>query len=186
MPQSFTGLSPVTTYYARVKARNQDLTETAYTALGSTRTSFNISVPIPQAVSVLGVSSVTAQWSDPGNPAGTSYEAQISPDNFTSVTASATALTQGTFTGLSVSTSYALRVRALLEGKVSNWVTLASSSATLANAPSAPSEPFSLMESSSFTLTWGSNSNPVGTSYYAELSVNSNFSPITSISFPFT
>ncbi|MDE2293750.1 MAG: fibronectin type III domain-containing protein, partial [Elusimicrobia bacterium] len=107
------GLSPNTTYYARVSARNGAGTVSPALPLGSTMT-------LAAVPSSLGVSSVQAggfsvSWAASGNPAGTLYRAEVSTDPaFTALAASTlTASTTADFSGLLGNTSYFARVLAL-------------------------------------------------------------------------
>ncbi|MFH1618600.1 MAG: kelch repeat-containing protein, partial [bacterium] len=102
----FGDLTPNTTYYFRVKARNRLGAETGYSADISTITL--AAIPSTAAWSAVGVSSVQANWGPDMNPAGTGYTMQISsyadfnPLADSSDTVNAYAL----FTGLDPNTTY--------------------------------------------------------------------------------
>ncbi|MBI2071244.1 MAG: hypothetical protein HYT79_11680, partial [Elusimicrobia bacterium] len=74
----FTGLLANTTYFAYAKARNADLMETHWTALGSTATLANPPITEVSTFSAVNVSSLALQWQANANPAGTAFIAEIS------------------------------------------------------------------------------------------------------------
>lgn len=72
---TFGGLSPNVLYYTRVRALNRDGVPTANLSLGSQRT--NPNAPAAAAYTNISVSSVRANWTANGNPAGTNYAAEL-------------------------------------------------------------------------------------------------------------
>ncbi|MFH1620443.1 MAG: hypothetical protein ABIG11_11150 [bacterium] len=112
-------LSPNTTYYFRVRARNIAGTYTVFAPEFSTAT-LSVS-PGSGAFAAVHVDSFTFSWSSGSvsegfNPQGTLYDAQISvsTDNFLTLSGSTlTTAGQMTFTGLSPGILYSARVRAV-------------------------------------------------------------------------
>src|SRR5262249_45375712 len=81
---TFSGLVPNTLYFADVNASNAG-GNSAFTDLGSVATLAN--PPTPVAPTGIGTNQITARWGTNGNPAGTQYLVQASPDaNFTTIT----------------------------------------------------------------------------------------------------
>src|SRR5205823_6652575 len=75
----FINLIPDATYYGQVKALNHYDIETAYLALGSTKTN-QANAPTGLAFTSATVSSLTASW-NASSPAGNSYTLQVSTDS---------------------------------------------------------------------------------------------------------
>ncbi|HXT00194.1 MAG TPA: hypothetical protein VN915_05935, partial [Elusimicrobiota bacterium] len=112
-------LSPNTTYFYRVRAVNLDGVPTSYTATEATATL--AAVPAGAAVGPMFITSGVFTWSAGGNPPDTQYLAQVSSDNFFSLTdSSATLMTSATFFTLSPGTQYFLRVEAINRNSVAS------------------------------------------------------------------
>lgn len=106
------GLPPNTTHYFRVRALGLNAAYTDFTLPLSTVTL--AALPESPAFQAVHVDSLAFVWSAGANPAGTRYEAQLSTDNFLSL--SSAALTEGTaaqFGGLNPGSAYHARVRAV-------------------------------------------------------------------------
>ncbi|TPW18697.1 MAG: Kelch domain-containing protein, partial [Elusimicrobia bacterium] len=107
------GLSPNTTYFGAVLARDSAGRLTREAFLGSTVTA----AAVPQAPSFPSIvtTGLTVAWSTAGNPAGTRYEAQLaSTPTFSALSASSVTLSSGAaFANLLSATTYYLRVRSL-------------------------------------------------------------------------
>lgn len=156
------GLAPNTTYYLRVVAVNGDNIYTDYLALGSTITL--AAVPTNTAVSGITTTQFAISWVANGNPAGTTYQAQISTNNFSSVFSSSNTLTtSATFYTLTPNASHKIRIRAV--SSAGNWSSYTTHSATptwtLANPPTGTST--SVLYVTSATINWALNSNTPGT-----------------------
>ena len=179
----FTGLSANTTYYAHVRAVGAGGDYTAYTGAVSTVT--YVLAPAVAASPFTGVSTTSfiLNWSDGGNPVNTRYAAELSGNNFDTLTASAaTTSASAAFSGLAPNTVYQARVKAVnflgVDGPYSGPVR---STATLATDPLNADQPFTAVSASTLTFTWASGGNPGGTSYAVELS-SAGFAPGTAIS----
>ena len=162
------GLSPNTTYYFRVRAVNLDGVPTAYLATQSTATL--ASVPASPAAGPIHITSGVFTWSRGTNPPDTMYTAQVSSDNFFSLTDSSTTLaSSATFFTLTPGTQYFLRVRAVnRSGTPSDFSTVISTTAgNLSNttAPAAPGAPIadrSFSYDGTAVFAWAQASSPVG------------------------
>lgn len=175
---SFFGLTPNTTYFAQVRAASGG-NVSAYLQLGSSATSVN--APTGAAVSASSQTTLTLGWAANGNAAGTWYTAQASTDSFASVLSSTLTLgPAATFSGLTVNTTYYLRVRA--EG----WSSVPSAYATAAATatyPAAPTSLASLNAQVDFIFAgWGSGGNPAGTRYTLIASTHPSLSPVAASS----
>ena len=174
---AFSGLTANTTYYGRVSPFGFASGFGAYVPLGSTATT--TSPPTASAFTGVATSSVTANWTANGNPAGTVYQVQIATDPaFGSLTASAlTVSLNSIFAGLSPNTTYYGQVAAFsVNTSTYTAYTGLGSSATLANAPTAPATV--AVTTGSVIFAWNANSNPAGTVYNAQISTSGAFLPI--------
>ncbi|OGR48986.1 MAG: hypothetical protein A2X37_00555 [Elusimicrobia bacterium GWA2_66_18] len=157
-----------TTYYFRVRAINLDGVPTAYLVTQATVTL--AAAPESPAAGPVHVTSGVFTWSAGTNPPDTFYTAQVSSDNFFSMTdSSSTLATSATFFALTPGTQYFLRVQAVNRGGTpSAFSTLVSATAgNLSNtaAPAAPAAPvadraFSYDGKANFT--WTDATSPVG------------------------
>ena len=179
LSQTFNGLLPNTTYYGRVKAVNMDNIPSGSPAVVTVVTS-----PLSPALSSTpfgGVSSsgLTLTWTANGNPQDTTYVAEISRDNFVSVSFASTTLTiPATFTDLTPNTTYTARVKAVnFAGNAGPYSSPVVSTATLAVPPQPDVSPFILTENG-LTIQWSAGANPSETWYKAEVSTRSDFAPL--------
>ncbi len=170
----FATLAPNTLYYARVKALNGG-GSSAFADLGSIATLAN--VPAPSALIEVGTNQIGAGWDANGNPAGTSYLAQASPDAaFSAITSAVTTTnSSATLRGLSANTHYFLRVRAFNQASVPTAAVLLPEATTLTTPPNVPvASGFSGVTAAELEANWGSNGNAAGTLYNAVLSTAPN------------
>ncbi|MBU2573497.1 MAG: fibronectin type III domain-containing protein [Elusimicrobia bacterium] len=193
---AFTGLTPNTTYYSRVRAQNSAGTLTDYKLLGSTVTLAIVpALTGGDAVTPVYATSATVQWLSGSvanggwNPTGTLYkaEASVSSTTFSPVAASSqTANLSAVLSGLTPDTTYYARVRALNRIGVATAFTVLGSTVTPAVMPDIPpsGDAFIPVYASSMTVNWSSGSvtggyNPSGTPYRIELSTSSpDFYPV--------
>lgn len=161
-------LAPNTTYYFRVRAVNLDGVPTAYLATQATATL--AAVPVTPAAGPVHITSAVFSWAAGGNPPDTVYVAQVSSDNFFSLTDSSTTLmTSATFFTLTPGTQNFLRVKAVNRNDVSSaFSTVISTTAgNLSNttAPAAPGAPVSdraFSYDGKARFAWADATSPVG------------------------
>src|SRR5262249_20580188 len=140
---TFLGLNPYTTYYVQTAAyQNAISTWSAYTLLGSTRTlDTNPPAAANPSFNLVAITSLTVNWLDNSDPAGTSYYAQISTSsNFSPVVASSQTYNLSvTFTGLNPYATYYVQTAAY-QNAPSTWSAFVSlgSTRTLDNSAPAP------------------------------------------------
>jgi hypothetical protein len=171
-----TSLSPNSTYYLRVKARNFANVETIYVFLGSTMTSAaSASVSTPTFSSVSNAA-VTLSWLSGGNPivvttytvvltTGTSYP-NSNGGNVSLSTMPGGSLPTASFAGLQADTSYYAFVSAQgISGVPSAFVNVGATT-TLANAPVATPPSFTAVYPSSAVVAWSNNGNPAPNTVY--------------------
>ena len=175
----FSGLTPNTTYFSRVSARNYAGVQTGLLSLGSTMTLAAVPVTAASTFTDVEIGSMTFQWTSGGNPAGTEYAAQASTAADFSGTVLAggwlTVTTTG-FSGLAVNTSYYLRVQARNALHVASPYALLGSTYTLAVPPTGSAITGS--SASGLTLAWGPAANPAGTLFEAQVSSMTGFVPL--------
>ncbi|MFC1567004.1 fibronectin type III domain-containing protein [bacterium] len=172
-----TGLTANTSSYAwQVRAYNVG-GESGAAALGAVVYS-SANVPSGACFSAIEIASGTFVWTANGNPSGTEYYTQISTDtNFGATSDSAwQTATSYQFTGLTPNTTYYGRVRARNGDIITTAYTTGVTTVTLANVPS--SSAFTNITETSLRANWGSNSNPVDTEYFVEVSTDSGFVPV--------
>ncbi|MBI5243699.1 MAG: fibronectin type III domain-containing protein, partial [Elusimicrobia bacterium] len=136
---SFTSLPANTTYYLRAKARNWAMIETAFTYFGSTPTLAAAPVSVVSTYTLVAYSSVTLQWSQGVNPAGTEYQAEASSDPAFNGMISSSSWAAGPSAwvgGLQGNATYYFRVRARNHAFVPTEYLLLGSTQTLMSAPS--------------------------------------------------
>ncbi len=174
---NFSTLSVDTTYSFQVRGVGRNGALTSFVSLGTTQTLLLIPALPAQPIVAVGVSSVAAAWTSGGNGAGTHYDADLSTDNFvtvslTSVTASLGALfgTGGLGGALGANTTFYLRVRADGGTAQSLYLTLGST-VTTAAVPAAL--PPAAVGAASVTAAWGAGGNAAGTLYQADVSTDS-------------
>jgi len=161
-------LTPNTTYYFRVRAVNLDGVPTAYLATQSTAT--HAAVPSSPAAGPIHITSGVFTWSGGANPSDTLYTAQVSSDNFFTLTdSSSTLATSATFFTLTPGTQYFLRVRAVnRSATLSAFSTVISTTAgnlSNTNAPTAPGAPISdraFSYDGTANFAWADATSPVG------------------------
>jgi len=126
-----TGLAPNTQYGFRATARNGDANQTGWSPTSYTYTLAN--APVAASFSNITQTSIRANWTTNGNPAGTEYYCQ----NLTAGTGSGwTTATNWNSSGLSCGQSYTFRVRARnAEGTATDWVSLGSRSTLPCDEP---------------------------------------------------
>ena len=171
---NFTGLSPNTTYYTRVRARNCDAVETAIIALETTATA--ASAPASAAVTGISSSALAANWTTNGNPGGTEFSAELALDASFGTGYSSTpfsAVLASTFTGLSANTTYYLRARARNHAGIETATTALGPQATDADVP--VSAAATIVTNSQITANWTAGGNPAGTEYHVERATDSSF-----------
>jgi len=139
------GLTPNTTYYFRARAVNLDGVATQFFATQATATL--AAVPAGPAAGPIHITSGAFSWSAAGNPSDTIYVAQVSSDNFFSLTDSSTTLMlSATFFTLTPGTQNFLRVMAVNRNGVSSAFStvISTTSGNLSNttAPLPPGTPF--------------------------------------------
>jgi len=168
---AISGLLPSTTYFIQVGALNWVMNPN-FTSIGSTRTAVT-STPTGLAGSPLGVSSITWTWNSVGGASSYSLYMATSP---ATLIAGGIVISTYTEIGLSTNTSYGRVVSAVVSGSTSSLSTGATTF-TLAATPGVPN--FTNILSSSFTVSWSSNTNPAGTPYEVSLSTNNFISNIS-------
>ncbi len=179
---SFSGLSPNTTYYPRVRSVNRFNISEPFIYFSSMATlAFN---PVFAAYSELGISSITLNWGAGSNPPppNTLYIAEISSTAFSdSILSSTTRNTSTYFSGLIPNTSYYLQVSAYNHTMVATPPTSLGTALTYPTTPYAlgPDETFTDYMIDGFTVNWASNGNSSFTVYNVEISTKSDFSVLT-------
>lgn len=175
---AFSGLLSNRDYYFRVRALNHNGVYSGYAQLGSTRT-LGLAAPAPLPVTQVSANSITASWSLV--PGATGYTLAVSENSGVAPSpvyaSSVTAGTSATLLSpvLALSTTYYLFVKAGGPGDESSWAVYPATS-TLANSPTAPGSPFGAVTDNGFQLSWGANSNPLGsTRYTVQISTAINF-----------
>ncbi|MDE2291923.1 MAG: hypothetical protein KGL53_07560, partial [Elusimicrobia bacterium] len=174
-------LSPQTTYYFRVRARNAAGIPTDYAALGATCTLANVPVSAVSTFTAVGLSSMTVSWDSAGNPVDvTTYTVVLTTGASFPNSYSGNSLASGAFTGaqpsaplygLQANTTYNLFVGAVNFDGVATPFAPLGSTVTLTFSPGAASPTFLVAQSTALTLQWNPNGNLVGlTTYYVVLS----------------
>ena len=173
---TFSGLLANTTYYTRTQASNSEGIATGFTNPVSTVTLAN--APGASAFSNITTTQLQANWTSNGNPAGTSYLAQLTTDaTFNTITASSTTSnTSATFAGLSANTTYYTRTQGSNFSGIVTGFTSPVSAITLPNAPGTSA--FNNITTTQLQANWTSNGNPAGTTYLAQISADSGFGNI--------
>ncbi len=173
---TFSSLQEDTTYYAEVKAINHGGTSTAYLQLGSTKT---VVLASPSNLHFVAAQTnfLSAAWTATSPPADT-YNFQVSTASdfsgsiISSGTSNPSAASQAS---LSANTTYYGRVNAVVGGITSVW-SPGVTTATLANVPLTVASTWTAVFTTSATVTWSGNNNPVGSTLYViQLSSVSNF-----------
>ncbi|TBR22747.1 hypothetical protein EPO15_07240 [bacterium] len=137
-------------------------------ALSAAATVYTLAMP-PASLALTAVSSSAAglSWSANGNPAGTLYELQLSPDGSAYTTFSTYAVAAAT-PALSASTTYFFRVRALNGDLVATDFAPAVSTRTFPPAPGQPGTPAgTALGTSSISWTWAVATDAAGYAVFA-------------------
>ncbi|PIU20443.1 MAG: hypothetical protein COT18_02250, partial [Elusimicrobia bacterium CG08_land_8_20_14_0_20_59_10] len=174
------GLAPNTTYYFRVRAINLDNLPTDFAPVVSTAT---LAVdPVSPSFAQVSSASFSFNWNVADNPPLTRYIAEISTDNFATLTRSSSTLNTGAgFTGLSANTLYYARARAQNHNGQDTSFTAVITTVTTTAPPLNASVPFTNLSANALTFNWAAGGNSAGTNYNPEISTNSDFSaPISS------
>ncbi|MBI4424015.1 MAG: hypothetical protein HY554_09830, partial [Elusimicrobia bacterium] len=178
-----TGLAFNTTYYFRVGSLNSNGVP-SYTVLSATSSLANAPANPASTFTLVGVSSIAAQWLANSNPAGTRFELQLSTaSDFSGTPASSVTLAlAATLESLTPDTTYYARARGLNHNGVPSPFASLASTVTLASQPGAATPAFSPVFITSLTVafTAGTPANPAGTLYRVELSSFSDFSAVYS------
>lgn len=165
-----------TTYYPRLRAVNHNEVGSAFLVFPTTSTL--TAQPAALAPSLVGTSSITANWGSNGNAADTIYLAQISTDAFGTVNDSSfTANTSLAFVGLLSGNTYYFQVRAQgHNGSLTSFLALPTT-ATALSSPAPASPVFTGMNMNAITANWTSGGNGPATIYTAVISTD-NFATI--------
>jgi len=175
------GLGVNTTYYVGARGLGVGGSSSTFVVFGATSTA---AVP-PGAAAFSGVTvaAIQANWTAGLDPAGTLYQLQVSPSaGFAgTVTSSFTYNVSASTAGLVPNTTYFFQVLALNnDGAATPFVGLGSTS-TLAAAPSPAAVSISSVFSTSVTLNWLANGDPLGfTTYTIVASTASDFNQYAS------
>ncbi|TBR20568.1 hypothetical protein EPO15_12755, partial [bacterium] len=165
----FAGLTPNTLYTFKAKARNQNGLETPESADVSTYTL--AAVPSTAAVpfTALGTGTFTAAWTQNNNPAPTQYRLNASTaagwTGAADLTSNWFAGTSAGAVGLSVNTTYYVRVKARNGYGLETAYADLGATATLAAVPASSATPFSQVAQTSMTVAWALGLNPAGTAF---------------------
>lgn len=151
------GLLTGSTYYAILRALNQNGIPSGSVLLGPTRTT-GLTPPSGVFAQVLGASSVTWSWSAVAAASGFRVISTAGVSLSGDLVSSATFWTE---TALVANTSYTRRIVAF--GPQDASTSSAVSVMTLASAPNALA--FDLVFTSSLTFSWATNANPLETTY---------------------
>ncbi|MBI4347439.1 MAG: hypothetical protein HY553_11325, partial [Elusimicrobia bacterium] len=179
----FSGLTPNTSYYFRVRAQSSGGSLTPWVPLESTMTwTAPPGTPLSTFTAV-EVSSIGIQWTLGSNPEGTEFLAQAS----TAADFSGTVLQTGwaaqldaLFTGLSVNTSYYFRAQGRNGHRFPGPTLELGASFTLSPAP--VSSTITAIQANGFTLEWSTGNLPSWTRYEAQASTTSDFSLVAETS----
>lgn len=172
----FTGLTPNTSYYFKVRAVGGPILSTGPVATTALAPS-SASVAYPS----LGTADLTLAWGANGNSSGSWYEAQISSfADFSNANSSGTRNASANFSGLPANTTFYARVRTVgHNGTASDYLSISATS-TLAAVLTIPVSSFTGVSAAGLTAIFDNPSNPVGTSYLALLSTAADYSVINS------
>ncbi|MFC1679517.1 fibronectin type III domain-containing protein, partial [Elusimicrobiota bacterium] len=153
-------LDPNATHYFRVRALSHSGFYTNYDSLGSTSTLALVPGDAVPAFSSVEITSITVEWVNGGNPAGTFYIAEISVDSgfspvlYSSTTRNESVLwgTNGAGSALTRNTTFYFRVNALNHDNIATVFDTKGSTATLTEVASAAG--FTGVGLSSITVHW--------------------------------
>ena len=177
-------LNPNTTYYLFVRAASPDQTS-AWSAFLGTSTLVEYD-PLAAGFSGVSAASIQFNWSNNGNPLGTTrYRVYVStaPDPLTPdgavVTSSDTYNLFLSSSGLDANTNYYFRAAGLNNNSVSTGYSSPVATSTLLAYPPAFSG-FTGISTGSLRINWSGNGNAAGTLYRALISTSSDMSPAVS------
>ena len=154
-------------------------------SVGFASVSFLLDNSPPSTAAVTGVTAASAEagwalvYGSTGYNLAASLTAANPPTVFASSQTSAETETSATISGLSVNTTYFFFVRAQGPAAATAYL-LFGASVTAANPPVALAS--AGVTNASADLTWGANSNPVGTTFSAEAALDSGFGAIAASS----
>ncbi|MEK6543109.1 MAG: kelch repeat-containing protein, partial [Elusimicrobiota bacterium] len=177
---TFFSLTPNTTHYFRVKARNFSGLDTAYVGYGSTATLAVTPATAVSTFSMVAVTSMTVRWTASMNPPGTTFICEIdeasdfSSVDFSSVTKEVSAY----FDTVAPNTLYYAQVKTRSHAHIDSAYLTFGSSRTLAAMPIAAASTFTAINVSSITVDWQENGNPGGTIYQVQASTSADFIPV--------
>lgn len=166
-PYTDFGLSPQTTYYYKIKARNVDLVETFYDVVLTTRTRSPPLVP-PASFSSTALSTTTLKWSWADQADEDGYRVRRATDNLNLSGDLPAGTTEWVQAGLAPNTFQQAYIQAFNLERTG--ATSALTRYTLANPPSGSA--FSGIFITSLTVTWGLNGNPASTVFTLERSTD--------------
>ncbi|MCG2711200.1 MAG: SBBP repeat-containing protein [Candidatus Omnitrophica bacterium] len=175
-------LSPSSTYYLRVSAINSNSVQTDYLYIGSTTTP--PSTPANLEATGIETTQLSITWSANGNQTDTTYEVQLSTNDFSTIYSSSnTLLTSTTVYSLLPNYPHKIRIRSVdTIGGESSYVLLSDTPTyTLAMIPAISTPGITNVYATSTTVNWLANGNPSNTLYEAQISTN-DFSTIYSSS----
>lgn len=165
-----TGLSSLTTYYAKLGTINQ-VGGSSAVALGAIYTGTSLVAPSLQAPTGISASAMTINWSSNGNGIGTTYQVELSSVAGLGSgvqTQSGVDLFAATFTGLQANTSYYYRARS-----VGGFADNGGPASTYGVSPAGGSMVGSGVDGMS--MSWSANGNAPNSAYLAELFSSANF-----------
>ena len=173
---TFSGLPANTAFASQVRAYGNDGSQTSFTTLPATTTLLSAPVAAGVTFGNLGTTVLTISWATGGNGAGPEYQPQSSTNafatvNFTSRTfnTSATFGYDGAGADLTPNTSYFFQVKSSATPNLSDNLSLG----TTVTYSAAPAGTTVLSVTSTTAVAyWSSNSNPNGTTYYAQISTD--------------
>ncbi|MFA5809833.1 MAG: LamG-like jellyroll fold domain-containing protein, partial [Thermoleophilia bacterium] len=172
------GLAQNTTYFFRVGSLDWN-SKANYTVLSATSTLAAEPLSAASTFTMVGVSSMAAQWLANSNPGWTLYRLDLSTAaNYTGTLYSSTTLNlSAAVAGLAPNATYYARVWAVNNNSVFSAYTGIGSTITLASQPGAASTIFTPVWVSSLTVNFSSGTpqNPAGTAYQVQLSSFSDF-----------
>jgi len=149
---TLSNLTSNTTYYLHVKAQNGDGIDTAYDITLSTLT--NPATPNNGVINTVTSNSIDISWGAATNPTGTQYQAEVSTISFLGASTQVVTGTSlsASFTNLTVSTTYYIRVKAIgWTGLESNYLDIGSAVTIF---PTPTNLHFTTVDVSSFSLAW--------------------------------
>ena len=183
---TFTNLTANTSYYFRLRAVNHSGIYSGIVALGSTTTLANPPLAATPSFGDVYSSSMVLTWQRNGNPAdATLYWAAVSTTpgypnaDAASVllsTSPAGAIPAATVAALTPNTTYFAFAAAVNHGGAATAFTALGSTSTWAALPASAVSTFSAVGSSSLSVVWSANGNPLAiTTYTVQLSTASDF-----------